>query len=54
MIDEWMTCDLTSFSTAFQSYQDDERSMIKGCVHWNSFTFEKISPGTGLELGTPM
>ena len=24
-VDEWMTCDFTSFSTVFQSYQDDER-----------------------------
>ena len=32
----WMTCDLTSFSTVFQSYQDDKRTIMKGCVHWNS------------------
>ena len=31
-----MTCDFTSFSTAFQSYQDDERLIMKGCVQWNS------------------
>ena len=31
----WMTCDFTSFSTAFQSYQDDGRVIMKGCVHWN-------------------
>ena len=30
-----MTCDFTSFSTIFQSYQDDERLMMKGCVQWN-------------------
>ena len=30
--DGWMT----SFSTVFQSYQDDERMIImKGCVQWN-------------------
>ena len=28
----WMTCDLTSFSTLFQSYQDDERLIMKGCM----------------------
>ena len=33
--DAWMTCDFTSFSTAFQSYQDDERLMMKGCVQLN-------------------
>ena len=25
---------------------------MKGCVQWNPFTVEKISPRTGLELGT--
>ena len=25
-----------SFSTVFQSYQDDERLILKGCVPWNS------------------
>ena len=27
--------DVTSFSTVFQSYQDDERLIMKGCVIWN-------------------
>ena len=27
-----------------QSYQDDERMTMKGCVQWNSFTVEKILP----------
>ena len=31
----WMTCDFTSFSTVFQSYQDDGRMIMKGCVQWN-------------------
>ena len=35
-MDGWITCDFTSFSTVFQSYQDDERLIIKGCVQWNS------------------
>ena len=26
--DGWMTCEFTSFSTVFQSYQDDERLII--------------------------
>ena len=32
--DEWLTCDLTFFSTVSQSYQDDGRMMVKGCVQW--------------------
>ena len=36
MIDGWMTCNFMSFSTVFQSYQDDERLIMKGCVQWNS------------------
>ena len=35
-MDGWMTCDFTSFSTVFRSYQDDERLIMKGCVQWNS------------------
>ena len=34
--DGWMTCDFTSFLTVFQSYQDDDWMIIKGCVQWNS------------------
>ena len=30
-----MTWDFTSFSTVFQSYQDDGRMILKGCVQWN-------------------
>ena len=33
--DGWMTCDFTSFSTIFQSYQDDWEMILKGCVQWN-------------------
>ena len=33
---KWMSCDFTSFSTVFQSYQDDWRLIMKGCVQWNS------------------
>ena len=35
-MDGWMTCDFTSFLTAFQSYQDDVWMIMKGCVQWNS------------------
>ena len=31
-IDGWRTCDFTSFSTVFQSYQDDGQMTMKGCV----------------------
>ena len=34
-MDRWMPCDFTSFSTVFQSYQDDVRMIMKGCVQWN-------------------
>ena len=37
---EWMnerlTCDFMSFSTVFQSYQDSELVIMKGCEQWNS------------------
>ena len=33
--DGWMTCDFTSFLTVLQSYQDDERLIMKDCVQWN-------------------
>ena len=35
-MDGWMTCDFTSFLTVFQSYQDDDWMIMKGCVQWNS------------------
>ena len=30
-----MTCDFTSFSTEFQSYQYNDWVIVKGCVKWN-------------------
>ena len=36
VLDGWMNCDFTSFLTVFQSYQDDVRMIMKGCVQWNS------------------
>ena len=44
-------CDFASFSTVFQSYQDDERLIMKGCVQWNSVSVEKILPRAGIKLG---
>ena len=35
VIDGWMTCDFTSFSTVLQSNQDEERLIMKGRVQWN-------------------
>ena len=34
-MDGWTACDFTSFSTVFQSYQDDEKLIMKGCVQRN-------------------
>ena len=36
-INSMMTYDFTSFSTVFQSYQDDGRLIMKGCVLWSFF-----------------
>ena len=41
-LDGWMTCEFTSFSTVFQSYQDGVRVIMNGCVQWNPFAIEKI------------
>ena len=40
---EWMDCDFTSFSTVFQSYQDDERLITKAVCNGTPFMLE-ISP----------
>ena len=46
-------CDFITFLTVFQSYQDNERSIMKGCVQRNPVNGKKkISPRAGLELGT--
>ena len=34
--DGWMTCYFTSFSTVFQSCQDNGMLIMKGCVQWNT------------------
>ena len=33
--DGWIICDFTSFLIVFQSYKDDGRLIVKGCVQWN-------------------
>ena len=40
-IDGCITCGFTSFLTVFQSYQDDGRLMMLGCVQWNSVHAEE-------------
>ena len=35
LCDGWIICDFTSFLTVFQSYQDSERLIMKGCEQWN-------------------
>ena len=32
----WMSCEFTSFSTVFQSYQDNAWVIMKDCAQWNS------------------
>ena len=34
-MDGWMDCGFTSFSTVFQSYQDNGGMIMKGCMQWN-------------------
>ena len=44
-----MTCDFTSFTTVFQSYQDDGRLIMIG--NGTPFMVEKILSRAGIELG---
>ena len=34
-MDGWMTYDFTSFSTKFQSCQNDGQVIMEGCMQWN-------------------
>ena len=43
-----MTCDFTSLSTVFQSYQDNVRLIMKGCVQ----RLKRFSPQAGVEPGS--
>ena len=52
LMDGWITCHFTSFSTAFQSYQINGQMIMEGCVQWNPFMVEKNLPRGGLQLGT--
>ena len=47
-IDGRVICDFTSFSTAFQSYQDDEKLIMKAVamelrLRWRTFRLERGS-----------
>ena len=48
-VDGWRTwtCDFTSHSTVFQSYQDRGRVIMKGVCNETMFTIEKISASCG-------
>ena len=52
-MDRWMACYLKSFSTVFQSYQDDMQMIMESCAQWTPFTVVKISLQAGLKPGTP-
>ena len=45
-----MTCDLTFFSIVFQSYQDDERVIMKAVCNGTLFTVRKISTSSGAQF----
>ena len=47
-----MTCNFTSFSTVFQSYQDEEWLIMKAVCNGIPFTVEKILPLAGIKLTT--
>ena len=43
-----MTCDFTSFPTVYQSYQDNGKMIMKGCVQWNHvYSWEDFTSNWG-------
>ena len=53
MMDEWMDCSFTSFTTAFQSYQGNERVILKDCMQGkpvNSLKYYHHERGLSLGL----
>ena len=50
-MDGWMTLHFTSFSTVFQSYKDDERLIMKGCLQWSLLRLRRFSLEWGSNLG---
>ena len=49
-MDGWMTCDFTFFSNVFQSYQNDERVIMKAVSNGTLFTVRKISTSIGTQF----
>ena len=49
-----MAADITSFSTIYQSYQDDERLLLNGCMQMEPHLRlkKKVPPPTGIKLET--
>ena len=47
-----MTSNFMFFSTVFQSYQDNGRMIMKGCVQWNPDYGRENWPRAGIEPGT--
>ena len=47
-----MIYNFTSFSIVFQTYQDNERLIMKAVCNRTLFTVEKILPRAGLKLVT--
>ena len=48
-----MICHFTPLSTVFQSYQDDGRMKMKGCVQWNPvYGWKDFCLKQGLNQGT--
>ena len=52
-MDGGMTCEFTSFSTVFQSHQDNGLMTMNGCVQWNPVAAEKTSPRAGPKVIKP-
>ena len=49
-MDGWMLCDFKSFSTVFQSYEDNGRMVMRGCVH-GTHSHAVTEPETARSVG---
>ena len=49
--DGWMTCNFTSFSTVFPSYQDEGHMIMEAVCSATTFMVEKIPPKAEIEPG---
>ena len=52
-MDGWMICDFTSFSTLFQSYQENGRMIVKDCVQWNPIRLKRFRLKRDSDLRPP-